>query len=309
MNLILLWRDDTAARTFNIPAPAVAIGILLLICLIIGAGIGYVLAPSADGILAHAQIEALKRQLVAQQEVVRRTSVEAREEIDALAVRMGELNANVIRLNALGRRLTGMANLDDGEFNFDSRPAVGGGPEDPVTGPETHQSAASLGSGIDSLDRLLYEQEQQLTVLEDLMLNRKLQDRVRPKGRPIAKGWISSYFGKRTDPFTGKVANHRGVDFAGRAGTEVVAVAAGVVSWSGDRFGYGQMVEINHGNGYVTRYAHNSQNLVAVGDNVRKGQVIALMGSTGRATGPNLHFEVWHRGHPVNPLKYIQQTT
>ncbi|HEX5764276.1 MAG TPA: M23 family metallopeptidase, partial [Woeseiaceae bacterium] len=144
-------------------------------------------------------------------------------------------------------------------------------------------------------------------VLESVLINQQLVARVSPQGRPVTSGWMSSYFGKRTDPFTGKPANHKGVDFAGKAGAEVLAVADGVVTWSSKRYGYGQLVEINHGNGYATRYAHNSENLVAVGDEVKKGETVALMGDTGRATGPNLHFEVLHQGKQVNPVNFIRQ--
>ena len=140
-------------------------------------------------------------------------------------------------------------------------------------------------------------------------MGQNLTDRVYPQGRPVNSGWISSYFGKRTDPFTGKPANHTGIDFAGKLGDPVNAVAEGVVTWSGDRYGYGIMVEINHGNGYVTRYAHNSENLVAVGDEVKKGQTVALMGETGRATGPNLHFEVLRNGRRVNPVNFIRASS
>jgi len=124
----------------------------------------------------------------------------------------------------------------------------------------------------------------------------------------ITLGSIAGYFGRRTDPFTGKRANHQGVDFAGKLGAEIIAVADGVVTWSSDRYGFGNLVEINHGNGYATRYAHNSENLVAVGDEVRKGQTVALMGKTGRATGPNLHFEVLRNGQRVNPVSFIRQS-
>ena len=142
-----------------------------------------------------------------------------------------------------------------------------------------------------SLGTQLDNREAQLGVLESVLMKQNLNERVYPQGRPVDSGWISSYFGKRTDPFTGKPANHTGVDFAGKNGAEIIAVADGVVTWSADRYGYGIMVEINHGNGYATRYAHNSENVVSVGDEVRKGQTVALMGKTGRATGPNLHFD------------------
>ena len=165
-----------------------------------------------------------------------------------------------------------------------------------------------LGAMVDNLDEQLQDRQQQLGVLENLLLNRNLSKQVHPEGRPVRSGWVSSYFGKRTDPFTGRPAWHKGLDFAGRDGSDVVAVAAGVVTWSRERYGYGQMVEINHGNGYVTRYAHNQANLVAVGDKIEKGQTIAKMGSTGRATGPNLHFEVLLNSRVVNPLQYIQET-
>jgi murein DD-endopeptidase MepM/ murein hydrolase activator NlpD len=158
-----------------------------------------------------------------------------------------------------------------------------------------------------NLDRDLDNREAQLGVLEGVLMGQSLEERVLPQGRPIKTGWMSSYFGRRTDPFTGKPANHKGVDFAGKAGAEVIAVADGVVTWSSKRYGYGELVEINHGNGYATRYAHNSENLVAVGDEVRKGQTVALMGDTGRATGPNLHFEVLQDGRPVNPVNFIRQ--
>jgi murein DD-endopeptidase MepM/ murein hydrolase activator NlpD len=220
---------------------------------------------------------------------------------------MGSLNASTIRLNALGQRLTDMAGLDDGEFDFVSDPALGG-PLDSVAGPAAGQIGDFLNA-IDSMDHSLYDQEQQLIVLERQMMNRKLHDRVYPQGRPVKSGYISSYFGKRTDPFNGKTASHRGIDFAGKRGSDVVAVAGGVVTYSGPRSGYGNMVEINHGNGYVTRYAHNQENLVAPGEQIKPGQNIALIGSSGRATGPHLHFEVWFRGRPVNPVKFIRQAT
>jgi len=308
MDLILLSRHNRAARQLNLSVMVIATVVFLLLALAIGAAIGYSIAPSAQNAVSDSKLRELREQIKGQQVQIQEARVAADDQIGAMALKIGQLNANVIRLNALGQRLTGMAKLDDGEFDFNSQPAVGG-PEELITDPATQHSTDSLIADIDSLDNLLYQQEQQLTVLEELMLNRKLQDRVMPTGRPVKSGWMSSFFGKRTDPFTGKVANHRGVDFAGKTGADIIAVAAGVVIWSGDRYGYGQMIEVKHANGYVTRYAHNDKNLVSMGDNVQKGQVIAEMGATGRATGPNLHFEVWHNGRPVNPVKYIKQST
>ncbi len=227
--------------------------------------------------------------------------------LDALAIRIAQMNARIIRLDALGRRLTGMADLEDGEFDFDSMPAVGG-PEEPVaTG--SNIAVPEVVDAMQLLDYQLDNREAQLGVLEDVLMHQNLNNRVYPQGRPVGSGWISSYFGKRTDPFTGKLANHTGIDFAGKLGAEVVVGADGVVTWSADRYGYGIMVEVNHGNGYSTRYAHNSENLVKVGDEVKKGQTVALMGETGRATGPNLHFEVLKNGRRVNPVNFIREST
>jgi murein DD-endopeptidase MepM/ murein hydrolase activator NlpD len=215
------------------------------------------------------------------------------------------MNARIIRLDALGRRLTEMADLGDGEFDFDSVPAIGG-PEEPyATG--SNIAVPEVLAAMTELDRQLNNREAQLGVLESVLMNQNLSERVYPQGRPVKSGWMSSYFGKRTDPFTGKQANHRGVDFAGKSGAEIMTVADGVVTWSSPRYGFGKLVEINHGNGYSTRYAHNSENLVAVGDEVKKGQIVALMGETGRATGPNLHFEVLRNGTRVNPVTFIRQ--
>ena len=138
-----------------------------------------------------------------------------------------------------------------------------------------------------------------------MILARELKEEIHPEGRPVATGFISSYFGERADPFDGTEAFHKGVDFAGTAGSNVVAVAAGVVTWAGERSGYGKLIEISHGDGFVTRYAHNERTLVTVGQTVKRGERIALMGSTGRSTGPHVHFEVLRNGRQVNPLSFI----
>jgi len=306
MKLILLTDSGASARHIHISMPVFVACVTFVFTLLIGGG-GILFAQSMAAEQSVAGVEELREDFAVQKTALAELRGRAQEQLDALALRMGSLNASAIRLNALGHRLTDMADLDDGEFDFVSEPALGG-PLEADAVPAAGQ-VSDFFTAIDSMDRSLYEQEQQLLVLERLMLNRKLHERVYPKGRPVKSGYISSYFGKRTDPFNGKTASHRGVDFAGKSGSDVVAVAGGVVTYSGPRSGYGNMVEINHGNGYVTRYAHNKQNLVAPGDRIQPGQKIALMGATGRATGPNLHFEVWLRGRPVDPVKYIRQTT
>ena len=249
------------------------------------------------------QVAAWRADLAEQEAVLEATRQAARHNLDALALRLGQMNAHVVRLDALGQRLTQMAGLEDGEFDFAATPSLGG-PEEVVSRGDLAQ-VSGLISALDGLGSRLEDRQEQLGVLEDFLLNRKLRDEVLPEGRPVSTGYISSSFGNRTDPFTGRAAFHKGVDFAGRAGADVVAVASGVVIWSGDRYGYGEMVEVNHGNGFVTRYAHNNENLVVVGDTVKRGELIATMGATGRATGPNLHFEVLRNGQVVDPLTYI----
>ncbi len=225
------------------------------------------------------------------------------EHLDALALRLGELQARVLRLDALGKRLIAAGKLDAGEFDFDNPPPIGG-PAASV-GVQKSTSASQLVSELEGLAHVLEDRENQLDVLDALLLQRNVREQVVPAGRPIVSGWISSAFGKRKDPFSGREEHHDGVDFAGKKGSDVVAVAAGVVSSAVTRSGYGRTVEINHGDGFVTRYGHNQKLLVAVGDVVERGQPIAAMGSSGRSTGPHVHFEVLRNGKTVNPARYL----
>lgn len=226
----------------------------------------------------------------------------AEADIDALTLRIGQMQAQMLRLNALGGRLVSQSDLDKGEFDFDAVPAMGG-PENAIS----RQSVplADFLSMLEQLETEMMDREQKLSVLESLLMSRSLSERVMPSGRPVADGWLSSRYGKRNDPFSGKQDFHKGLDFAGKKGSEVIAVGDGVVSWAGNKSGFGKLVEINHGNGYTTRYGHNQSHMVKVGDTVKKGQLIALMGSTGRSTGPHVHFEVLHNGKTVNPSKFI----
>jgi len=222
--------------------------------------------------------------------------------LNALAMQMGKMQAQLMRINALGQRLTTMAGLDKGEFNFSEEPGIGG-PESAVS--LTHTETPNLASSLDTLSQQVDQRFQELELLEALIMDHQLQDALRPDGWPVNGGYVSSGFGYRQDPFNGRRAFHEGVDIANSRGAPVKALASGVVTHSGDRPGYGLVVEINHGNGYTTRYAHTLSNLVKVGDKIEKGQEIALVGSSGRSTGPHLHFEILQNGRAINPRKYL----
>ena len=309
MNVVIFGKGFGKPRQVSLSGPVAGAVAVVAAFLVVAAGFagGYWYSTQSGSGVSTDRLQALTGRIAEQKETIATIRQANEDTLDAFAIRIAQMNARMIRLDAVGRRLTEMADIDDSEFNFDSEPAMGG-PEEPMAAgssvavPEVVEAMTALGYQLDN-------REAQLNVLESVLMNENLQQRVHPQGRPVKSGWLSSYFGKRTDPFTGKPANHTGIDFAGKMGAEIVSVADGVVTWSGDRYGYGIMVEINHGNGYSTRYAHNSENLVAVGDEVRKGQVVALMGETGRATGPNLHFEVLQNGHRVNPVKFIRDSS
>ncbi|MGI9233423.1 MAG: M23 family metallopeptidase [Woeseiaceae bacterium] len=308
MNIVIFGKGLGKPRQYDLSGVKAGLAVVAVMGIVValGFGSGYLYSAKTGSGVSTNKLAALTGELQQQHQSIAAIRQGNEDTLDALAIRIAQMNARVIRLDALGRRLTEMAEIDGGEFNFDSDPAVGG-PEEPMAA-GSNVAVPEVVGAMQTLSDQLSSREAQLNVLESVLMNQNLKERVYPQGRPVGSGWISSYFGKRTDPFTGKPANHTGVDFAGTMGAEIIAVADGVVTWASDRYGYGIMVEINHGSGYSTRYAHNSENLVSVGDEVKKGQIVALMGETGRATGPNLHFEVLHNGSRVNPVKFIRES-
>jgi murein DD-endopeptidase MepM/ murein hydrolase activator NlpD len=304
MNVIFVGRKSGRVKQFDLRHPVIIAAAVLVVVGIVGTAfsIGMGLGARHGSGNPIDQLGNWSAELLKQKAQIEDTKRVLQEKVNALAMRVGQMNANVIRLDALGKRLTRMANLDDGEFDFGHPPALGGA-ESGVDGQPAQ--IPNLTAMVDDLQTQLSSREQQLGVLENMILTRELNKQVYPEGRPVAEGWISSYFGRRADPFTGYSAVHKGLDFAGPEGTKVTAVAAGLVTYAGDRSGFGEMVEINHGNGLSTRYCHNEKLLVKQGDMVRKGQDLALMGSTGRSTGPHLHFEVLKNGTQVDPLRFI----
>jgi murein DD-endopeptidase MepM/ murein hydrolase activator NlpD len=303
MNVIFVGRQSGRVKQFDLHHPLVVTAAFLVVLLIVGGAfsVGVGLGSRHGRANPIDQLGNWSAELLHQQAQIEDTRRILQEKVNALAMRVGQMNANVIRLDALGKRLTRMANLDDGEFDFGNPPALGGA----ESGDGQPAQIPNLTAMVDDLQSQLSSREQQLGVLENLILTRELNKQVYPEGRPVQSGWISSYFGSRADPFTGYMAVHKGIDFAGPEGSKISAVAAGLVTYAGDRAGFGMMVEINHGNGLATRYCHNEKILVKQGDMVRKGQDVALMGSTGHSTGPHLHFEVLKNGSQVDPLRFV----
>jgi murein DD-endopeptidase MepM/ murein hydrolase activator NlpD len=217
---------------------------------------------------------------------------------------MAELQAASTRIDALGERLVQMGQLTLDEFDFSQAVAVGG-PVD--SGTLAAASEDELRVSMAWMGEKLHRQASQLDALQFLMVNRQLESDLTPSGWPVRKGWISSRYGERNDPFSGQRARHNGLDFAGTRGSDVLSVASGVVVWAANRSGFGKTVEIDHGNGYQTRYAHNESLQVTPGTHVLAGQLIAKMGSSGRASAPHVHFEVLQNGVAVNPVKFVEQ--
>ncbi|NOQ93916.1 MAG: peptidoglycan DD-metalloendopeptidase family protein [Methylophaga sp.] len=217
------------------------------------------------------------------------------------AQRLGQLQAESIRLKALTEKIAKMAGIDTAVFELEIRPPQGG---IALEGQDISQT--SFQQELKQLANTFKTQDRQLEMLQNVYLTNDSIRSAIPQGSPSKEGWISSYYGKRIDPFNGKKVFHHGLDIAGKLGSKVFSVADGIITWTGKRSGYGQLVEIDHGNGYITRYAHNKTLIVKVGDRVEKGQAIALMGSTGRSTGPHVHFEVLRDGKTINPYSFVK---
>lgn len=301
MNILFLSSNKGKLCSLNLSRP---LHFLLLVVMLGGFGagatyVGYTFNPPNDNL---ALIDEWRVDIRQQQVRLKNIKQEADADIDALSSRLGLLQAHVMRLDALGQKLIYMANIDKSEFNFDSTPALGG----PDTGSQRALQSPELSLAIEQLRLDLESREDQLSVLEDIVLKENLRKEVQPSGRPLLKGWLSSYYGMRTHPISGRRELHKGIDFAGKMGGKVIAVAKGVVTFSGRRYGFGHVIDIAHGNGYTTRYAHNSKLLVSVGDTVEKGFQIAEIGSTGRSTGPHVHFEVLKNGRQVDPVPFIR---
>jgi murein DD-endopeptidase MepM/ murein hydrolase activator NlpD len=305
MNIILVPGGIRKGRTVSLSSRhllAIALAGFLGLPLLVG-----VLAYRVEALLersgGQSALAQQERALAVQRAAITEAKKNTEAHLNALARRLGELQAEMLRLNALGSRLTKMAKLDPREFNFDVPPGVGG-PEKPAA-----SAVGAPPNTLEALERLSHQvdrQREQLSALESLMLDRKLNDQVTPSGWPVDGGWVSSAFGLRADPFTGHQSYHEGVDIASRLGSPILAMGDGVLTFAGEKPGYGLCVEVTHESGLITRYAHTRAVLAKEGDRVKKGETIALVGSSGRSTGPHLHFEVVRNGSAVNPQVYLR---
>ena len=302
-NLILISHRDgvhSVRRSLHAPRHFILLGTLVAAVFGgVGAG-GYWVGQRMAG-----QDESWRVDLARQQARLAHDRDKSEEaELQALTQRVARLQSHITRLDALGRKLVSVSGIDADEFDFERVPGLGGPVVGSVDGVRT--DAEALEAAVERLGTRVDDRQRQLEVLDDVLAERRLDAAATPAGEPIGEGWMSSPYGYRKDPFSGERAWHDGVDFAGREGSPIKAVGAGVVTYAGERWGYGKLVEITHGDGYVTRYGHNSKVVVQEGDIVRRGDKVAEMGSTGRSTGPHVHLEVEKNGESVNPWDYVQ---
>jgi murein DD-endopeptidase MepM/ murein hydrolase activator NlpD len=297
MNITLLVRSEKTRLKFSVNKQQ------LIIALVIICGLFLVSSRSTQTIDENIdRIGYAKAGFEQQEQRVTELKSATEQQLTSMTMKLAEMQSHLLRLNALGARLVEEASLNPDEFSFAEGPAVGG-PAD-SEGISIHVENSLLNK-MDGLLVQIQHKAQQLSALESIMLRHNISEQSRLAGRPVVSGWLSSYYGVRKDPFNGQPSMHKGVDFAGKEGDSVLATAAGIVTWADDRYGYGNLVEIDHGEGLVTRYGHNKLVNVKIGDVVTKGQVIAEMGNTGRSTGAHVHYEVLRKGQQLDPLPYV----
>lgn len=290
MKLTLTLHSTKASYTRQVAVRHIVSGIVLASLMFL------VSSRSTESIMEdYARVQVAQAQLHAKEGQLSELSDDVAIQLQAYAAQIAQLRQALAEVHQTQSSIASKLNVE--ELIDDEQ------------GTETSSIALAnepLMNQLTSVKAELENKQNQLHLLEKLVSGRHIQEQVSVSGRPIGKGWLSSYYGLRDDPFTGKPAMHKGLDFAGKEGAPILATGAGLVTWSGDRYGYGLLVEINHGNGLVTRYGHTKALAVKVGDVVTKGQTIATMGSTGRSTGTHVHYEVLKNGQQVDPLAYLR---
>lgn len=301
MNIILVSGKLAKGKTVALShAQVMTLGITLLVFPLLLAMIFTYLLLFHAADIPHPYLQSLV--LSAQRTEATKSQAYLRENLNAMAVKLGQMQAHVLRLDSLGERLASLTGMSKQEFNFDKKPGQGGAES---SRPASDMSMSEFGQQLDGLMKKLDDRSDQLGLMEAMLVQQQAKKVAIPSTRPVTTGWYSSNYGYRIDPFTGQKAFHEGVDFMADPGTAIHAAGGGIVVYADTYAGYGNMIEIDHGNGLISRYAHASKMQAKVGDVVMKGQKIGEVGNTGRSTGPHLHFEVRHRGAPQNPEHYL----
>ncbi|MDH3288572.1 MAG: M23 family metallopeptidase [Betaproteobacteria bacterium] len=309
MNVILVSGKLARAKTFSLGLPHfLLLGLgLALTALMLAAILHYVALRFADDVklpyVESTVLAAQERQYALQQQQHEKAQSYLRANLNAMAVKLGEMQAQLVRLDTVGERLAKLAGIKPQDMMFGERPGRGGAVS---TLPSQDLSLGDFTQELELLTRQVDDRSDKLGILESLFTVDSANKKLIPTMRPVEGGWYSSNFGWRIDPFTGQRAFHTGIDVMAEKGTPIYAAAGGVVIFSGRHRQYGNMIEIDHGNGLITRYAHASKLLVNVGDLVVRGVQVGKVGKTGRATGSHLHFEVRRRGAPVNPKRFLR---
>jgi murein DD-endopeptidase MepM/ murein hydrolase activator NlpD len=306
MHIILVSDRLATAKSISLGARHLLLALLLLGATVVGlsSSMFYLVFRHA----AEIKLPLVQHLLLAAQEQQTQNAKEfVRENLNAIAVRVGQMQAQLVRLDALGERLSALAGVKPQEFRMSEPPASGGAL--PTSIPAQDLSMDELTGRLDALAKHLDNRYDYLGILEDRLFDAKAKRMLMPTVSPVEAGWNESNFGWRIDPFTGQNAMHEGTDFMVDTGTPIHAAAGGVVVAAQFHPQYGNMIDIDHGNGFATRYAHASKLLVKAGDVVQRGAIIALSGSTGRSTGPHVHFEVRYKGIAQNPNRFLQVST
>lgn len=299
MSLTILYRSRNVKLIKTIPIWRVAISVVATISVISA----LLLNKNYESISFIDRVKHTQSGIDAQQKELDLLRSETEQKLVGMMLKLGEMQSELQRLNALGERLAVESDLNVDEFQFGQLMPVGG-PSHDVIMPKVDSSQDVLMK-IDIMMSHLSDKSNQLDALESVLMQHHITSESFISGRPIENGWLSSYYGMRKDPFSGLPAMHKGIDFGGSEGSAVVSTGAGMVTWAGPRYGYGNLVEVDHGDGLVTRYGHSKSIHVKIGDVVTKGQLIADMGSTGRATGPHVHYEVLKNGVNIDPLQFV----
>ena len=304
MQIILISDRLAKARSASLSLRHLVGTALLALVLVCGAtaGLYWLTLRYASEV----RVPALQRLVLAAQEAeAERGRTFVQQNLNAMAVRLGEMQAQLTRLDALGERLSALSGIR--EFRFSEAPGLGGAA--PTLLPPQNLSLTEFNDKLSSLSRQVETRNDMLSVLEAQLFEQGVKKKLTPTMMPVSAPFNASGFGRRIDPFSGQWAMHEGIDFLADIGSPVVAAAGGIVQFAGFHPQYGYMIDIDHGNDLVTRYAHLSKLFVKEGDVVQRARRIALSGNTGRSTGPHVHFEVRFRGAAQNPARFVATTS